>query len=163
MSSVEKSVLDGLSRGIQAELSAYVFYKKALDNTRDKKVKEILSWLAGEEREHYRLLERQYDNLVRSELWVAYNDIMLKEGLPDIDERTDEIHDELIDEVDENMTAKRILEIGLILETRARDLYTELGKQVTDPKGKETYAYLVRFETGHIAKIETMMKDLGLV
>jgi len=163
MSPIEKSVLDGLTRGIQAELSAYVFYKKSLNHTKDAKVKEILSWLAGEEKDHYRMLEGQYDSLVRSEMWVAYNDIMLKEGLPDIDEKTEDIHDELIDEVDENITPKRILEIGLILEKRARDLYTELGNQIQDAKGKETYQYLVRFESGHIVKIQGLMKDLGLV
>ena len=122
-----------------------------------------MSWLAGEEKDHYRLLEKQYDSLVRSEMWVAYNDVMLKEGLPDIEENTEDIHDELIDEVDDNITPKRILEIGLILEKRARDLYTELGNQVQDPKGKETYQYLVRFESGHIVKIEGLMKDLGLI
>jgi rubrerythrin len=158
---VSKVMLEGLNKGIQAELAAYVFYKKAMGVSKDAKVSEILNWLAGEEKEHYKLLERQHDSLVRSEKWVTYNDIMNKAGLPDIDERVEDVHNEYIDEVDENMTPKRILEIGLALEHRAKDLYTELGTQVDDPNGKETYDYLVRFETGHIVKIQAMMKDLG--
>ncbi len=161
MTPVEKSVLEGLSKGIQAELAAYVFYRKAMDVTNDKKVKEILAWLAEEEKQHYKLIEHQYDSLVRSERWVSYNDIMRREDLPDLDEKMEEVHDKYIDEVDENMTPKRILEIGLLLEQRARDLYAELEKKVDDPEGKETYQYLVRFETGHIAKIEAMMKAMG--
>jgi rubrerythrin len=163
MSPVAKSVLEGLNKGIQAELAAYVFYRKAMDVAKDEKVKEILGWLAGEEKEHYRLIERQYDSLVRSEMWVSYNDIMRSEDLPDLDEKMESVHDEYIDEVDENMTPKRMLEIGLSLEKRACDLYTELEQKVDDPKGKETYQYLIRFETGHIAKIQAMMKEMGFV
>jgi rubrerythrin len=42
MSPVAKSVLEGLNKGIQAELAAYVFYRKAMDVAKDEKVKEIL-------------------------------------------------------------------------------------------------------------------------
>ncbi len=159
MSPVEKSVLDGLSKGILAELAAYVFYKKCLGLTKDQKITEILTKLAADEKDHYRILEGQYDNLVRSEMWVTYNDILRKSGLPDIDEKTEEVHDKLIDSVNANTTPLRMLEIALILEERARDLYADLAKKVTDPKGKETYEFLAKFESGHVAKVKTMMAD----
>jgi rubrerythrin len=158
---VSKKTLDGLSRGIQAELAAYVFYKKAIEVSTDNRIIDILQWLANEEKDHYKLLEHQYDSLVRSEIWVTYNDIMRQPGLPNLDEKMEDVHTDYIDEVDEDMTAKRMLEIGLALEKRAKDLYTELGNAVDDPMGKETYAYLVRFETGHMAKIQAMMKEMG--
>lgn len=159
MSPVEKIVLDGLSKGILAELSAYVFYKKCLNLTRDKRITEILSKLAADEKDHYRILEGQYDNLVRSEMWVTYNDILRKSGLPDIDEKTEDIHDKLIDSVHADSTPLQMLEIALILEERARDLYADLAKKVTDPKGKETYEFLAKFEAGHVAKVKAMMAD----
>jgi len=162
MSPVDKQVLDGLTRGIQAELSAYVFYKKALEVTKDENIIEILEWLANEEKDHYALLERQYHSLIKSERWVAYNDIMKKEGLPNIDEHTENIHDELIDEVTPDISSKRILEIGLLLEVRARDLYAELGEKIDNPEGKKTYEYLVRFESGHIAKIRNAAGKMGI-
>jgi rubrerythrin len=159
MSPVEKSVLDGLSKGILAELAAYVFYKKCLGLTKDNRITEILTKLAADEKDHYRILEGQYDNLVRSEMWVTYNDILRKSGLPDIDEKTEEVHDKLIDSVNADTTPLRMLEIALILEERARDLYADLAKKVTDPKGKETYEFLTKFESGHVAKVKTMMAD----
>jgi len=159
MSPVEKSVLDGRSKGILAEFGAYVFYKKCLGLTKDQKITEILTKLAADEKDHYRILEGQYDNLVRSEMWVTYNDILRKSGLPDIDEKTEEVHDKLIDSVNANTTPLRMLEIALILEERARDLYADLAKKVTDPKGKETYEFLAKFESGHVAKVKTMMAD----
>jgi rubrerythrin len=159
MSPVEKSVLDGLNKGIMAELAAYVFYKKCLRLTKDNKIIEILTKLAADEKEHYRILEGQYDNLVRSEMWVTYNDILRKSGLPDIDEKTEEVHDKLIDSVNADTTPLRMLEIALILEERARDLYADLARNMTDPKGKETYEFLAKFESGHVAKVKTMMAD----
>lgn len=162
MTPVDNEVLEGLSRGIQAELAAYVFYKKALALNKDENLDEVLKWLAGEEKEHYAILEGQYRSLIKSERWVAYNDIMKKEGLPDIDEHTEKVHDTLIEEVDENTSPKRILEIALLLEVRARDIYQELEEKTENPEGKKTYGYLVRFEAGHIAKIKSIAGKMGI-
>jgi len=79
MSPAPKATLEGLSKGIQAELSAYVFYKKGMEVTRDDKLRGLLTILAAEEKVHYRILEGQYDSLVRSEMWVTYNDVLNKE------------------------------------------------------------------------------------
>ncbi len=159
MSPVEKAVLDGLSKGIQAELAAYVFYKRSMVITRDGKLRETLELLAGQEKDHYRILEGQYDNLVRSEMWNTVTDVMRKEGLPDIDEQMEKVHDELLEEVSETTTPMRILEIALILEERAYNLYTDLANKIDDEKGKEMYDYLAKFELGHVKKIKMIMED----
>ncbi|MCK4657709.1 MAG: ferritin family protein [candidate division Zixibacteria bacterium] len=161
MTPVEKATLAGLSKGIQAELAAYVFYKRALAVCIDDKVKLLLSWLAEEERTHYFALEQQYDSLVRSEMWVTVNDALRQGGLPDIDWEMQEIHEDFLEEVDEKITPKRILEIGLTLEKRACALYAGLADVTDDPAGKETYQFLSRFEQGHVTKIESAMKELG--
>jgi rubrerythrin len=159
MSPVEKSVLEGLNKGIQAELAAYVFYKKGLKITKNDKLREILSKLAYDEKDHYRILEGQYDSLVRSEMWNTYTDILRREGLPNIDEKLDEVQDTLISKINDSSTPGQILEIALKLEERARDLYIDLAKIVTDPKGKDTYEYLAKFETGHVNKIKKLMEE----
>jgi rubrerythrin len=159
MTPVEKIVLDGLSKGIQAELAAYVFYKKSLEFTHDAKLRETLEYLAGQEKDHFLILEGQYDSLVRSEMWNTVTDVMRREGLPNIEEQTEKVHDDLIEEVSESTTPMRILEIALILEERAYNLYSDLAKKVEDPKGKETYEYLSNFEMGHVKKIKLIMED----
>jgi len=160
MAPVQRVVLDGLSKGIQQELAAYVFYKRGIKITKSERVRELLIKLAGEEKDHYRILEGQYDNLVRSEMWNTYTDVLRKPGLPDIDEKITDFQSVLIDEVSEPATPMRILEIGLTLEIAARDLYVELAENIDDLKGKETYIYLSKFEQGHINKIKRMMDEL---
>jgi rubrerythrin len=159
MSPVEKAVLDNLTKGIQAEIAAYVFYKKSMEIIKDNKLKNILARLAAEEKDHYRILEGQYDSLVRSEMWVTYNYVLFKEGLPDIDEKIEEVHNELIDKITESSTPMEILKTALFLEERACDLYTELASKTDDLKGKETYEYLAKFENGHVIKIKKMMGE----
>ncbi len=160
MSPVSQTVLDGLSTGIQAELAAYVFYMKGRNIVSDQEQKDLLARLASEEKDHYKILERQYDNLVRSEMWAAYNDIMLQPGLPDMDEKMEDVHNEYIDEIDDSTPPRRILEIALMLENRARELYADLAEKVEDPKGKDMFNYLVKFETGHANKIKRMIDNL---
>ncbi len=157
MCAVEKAVLEGLKKGIQQELAAYLFYKKGLGFVKDEELRDMLTKLASDEKDHSRILEGQYDCLVRSEMWNTYNDILKKEGLPDIDENMAEIHNELIDELSEATTPLRVLEIALILEKQARDFYAVLAEKVKDPKGKDTYIFLSKFEQGHINKIERLM------
>jgi len=157
MATVSQTVLEGLNTAIQAELAAYVFYMKGRKLTKNDKLKELLGQLAGEEKEHYKVLERQYDGLVRSEMWVAYNDIMRKPGLPDLDEKMEDVHNEYIDELSAQTTPRRILDIALGLEKRARDMYASMVGKVDDPRGKEMFNYLSKFENGHVIKIEQMI------
>ncbi len=161
MAAVSQAVLDGLNTGIQAELAAYVFYTKGMKTTKNDRLKDLLGKLAAEEKDHYKILERQYDNLVRSEMWVAYNDIMLKPGLPDMDEKMEDIHNEHIDEISDQTPAMRVLEIALMLEERARDFYAGMAGKVDDPKGKDMFNYLSKFENGHVTKIQKLMKELN--
>ncbi|MBD3170094.1 MAG: hypothetical protein GF307_11470 [candidate division Zixibacteria bacterium] len=158
MSPVEKAVLDGLNKGIQQELMAYVFYKKGIEVSQDEQLVEILEFLANEEKEHFRILEGQYDSLVRSEMWNTIADVLRKPGLPDIDERMAEIHEDFIDDVSESTSPKEILKIGLRLEEDAVKLYSGLVDKTEDPKGKETFQYLVKFEKGHAAKIRKILE-----
>jgi rubrerythrin len=159
MAPVEKAILDGLTRGIQAEIAAYVFYKKCMEITKDDRLKNILAQLATEEKDHYRILEGQYDSLVRSEMWVTYNSVLKNKGLPDIDEKMEEVHNEYINKITEVSKPKEILKVALSLEERARDLYTELASKTNDSNGKETYEYLAKFENKHAIKIKKMMEE----
>ncbi|KPJ49240.1 MAG: hypothetical protein AMJ41_03330 [candidate division Zixibacteria bacterium DG_27] len=151
--------MEGLSKGIQAELSAYVFYKKGMEVTKSDKLKDLLGILAAEEKVHYRILEGQYDSLVRSEMWNTYTDVLNRPGLPEIDERMAEVHHQMLDEISETTPPMRILEMALMLEEQARDLYSDLAGKTEDPRGKETYNYLVKFENTHVTKIKTLMKE----
>lgn len=157
MSPVNPKVLESLSWGVSAEIKAYVFYKEAAKLTKNEQFRETLLKLAGEEKNHYRVLERQHHSLVTSEKWVTYNDILLKEGLPDINEDMANKHREVIDQVRNAESEQKILEIAYDLEKQANEVYTAAADRATDPDEKETFEYLARFEKGHMQLIQKMI------
>ena len=58
--------LEILSKGINQELAAYVFYKRAAEKV-DDDYKVMLLDLASDEKDHYWVLEGEHDSLLRSE------------------------------------------------------------------------------------------------
>jgi rubrerythrin len=150
MKEATQKSLDALSKGINAELAAYVFYKRAGEHIKHKELAKLLTDLAVEEKDHYWILETEYDSLVRSEKWVTYNDIMRKKGLPEIPEEMTEPHRKRIETVEKTDDPMIILNVAIQLETDARDFYQSLIEAETDPLAKEMYIFLSKFEQGHV-------------
>lgn len=152
--------LDALSQGINSELAAYVFYKRAGEKIGDKDFASLMDRLAGEEKDHYWTLEAEYDALVRSEKWVTYNDIMRKEGLPEIPEDMAEIHRRRMADLEKTDDPHRILDLAIDLEERARDFYQgQIGK-AGDPAADEMFSFLTRFEQAHVNVLTNWKKKM---
>ncbi len=160
MTPVNPKVLESLSWGISAEIKAYVFYKEAAKFTKNEEFKKTLLDLAAEEKNHYRVLERQHHSLVTSEKWVTYNDILLKNGLPDINEDMANKHQEVIDQVRNAESELKVLEIAYDLEKQANEVYTAAAERATDDEEKETFEFLAKFEKGHMTLIQKMIDAL---
>jgi len=155
-----QQALDALSKGINAELASYVFYKRGAEKVASKELSDLLKKLAAEEKDHYQTLEGEYDSLVRSEKWVTYNDIMRREGLPEIPEDMAETHEKRIKALDSTSDGRSILKIALELEYEARDLYQSQVDKVDDPAAREMYIYLSKVEQGHVNTINSWLRKL---
>jgi rubrerythrin len=155
---VQQDILDNLSFAIQAEISAYVFYRHAMEKVKDRELKETLKSLANDEREHFRVLESQYDSLHRSERWITYKDALLVKGLPDIDEKITDAQKEMLGELEALTSQKAILELGLQKEQRAYELYKRQLEKATLPESRDMLERLMNFELGHVRKLESLIK-----
>ncbi|MFQ6007752.1 MAG: ferritin family protein [Candidatus Zixiibacteriota bacterium] len=158
MTSVHPDILAALTSGIQSEVASYVFYLEASKKSEANRIKDVLQKLAAEEKQHFQVLERQYDSLVRSEKWISTADILKQEGLPEISEEMSSTHQALIDEVAETDSLSAILDIAYRLEVKARDLYTSSAGTADSPEGKKVFEQLAKFEEGHM-KIISEMKE----
>lgn len=155
-----QQALDVLSKGINAELASYVFYLKGAEKVSSTEISELLKKLAGEEKDHYWTLETQYDSLVRSEKWVTYNDILRKNGFPEVPEEMAETHKKKLAALDETNDERTILNMALELEIEARDLYKSQLDRVDDEDAKKMYDYLTKIEQGHVNTINSWLKKL---
>jgi rubrerythrin len=160
MKEATQKALDTLSKGINAELAAYVFYKRAGERVRHPDLSDLLSKLAGEEKDHYWTLEGEYDSLVRSEKWVTYNDIMRKEGLPEIPEEMTAAHRRRLDLLGKTDDPHAILRMAVELEEEARDFYKSQIDEIDDPTASAFYSYLTKFEQGHVNILTGWLKKL---
>jgi rubrerythrin len=158
MKEATQKSLEALSRGINAELAAYVFYKKAGEIIKHPEISPLLVKLAEEEKDHYWGLETQHDNLVRSEKWVTYNDIMRKSGLPDIPEDMAETHKNRLAKLDKMTDPVAILKLAIELEEEARDFYQSQLNIIEDPAARDFYSYLTKFEQGHVNVLTGWLK-----
>ncbi len=160
MTPVNPKVLESLSWGISAEVKAYVFYKEAAKVVKSAEFKDTLLSLAGEEKNHYWVLERQHHSLIKSEQWVSYNDILKHEGLPEISEEMADKHKEMIDSVRNAGSEREILDIAFELEKKSNEVYTEAAERATDPDEKKTFEYLANFEKGHMKLIQKLIDSM---
>ncbi len=160
MNDSKQKSLDVLSTGINAELAAYVFYKRAAEKVDNTEISEMLQKLAGEEKDHYWLLEREYDSMIRSEKWVTYNDLMRKNGLPEIPEEMADVHKRRLERLEATDNILEILNMALELEQKAYDYYKGQIEKFEDPAAKEMLTFLSKFELGHVNVISNWIKKL---
>ena len=149
-----------LNLGIESEIAAYIFYKKAGQIVQDTGLKETLLKLAGDEKGHFLSLEDIYDRNVRSEMWAPYKDILGKEGLPDIDELVQETHKELLTRIRGISTKREVLEMALLLEKEAFTLFSDASAKMRDPELKKVFDFLTGFERNHVVLIEKELAAL---
>jgi rubrerythrin len=159
MTPVHPDILMALTAGIQSEIAAYVFYVEAAKSNEAGKAKEVLERLALEEKEHFQVLERQYDSLVRSEKWISTADLLKQEGLPEITEEMSQGHKNLIDEVAQADSLAKILDIAYRLEKEAFELFDNQVGLTDSKEGKNIFARLAGFERGHMELVEKMRED----
>ncbi len=153
-------ILEALTAGMQAEVASYIFYLKASQSTLAEKIKEPLEKLAYEEKDHYMILEKKFDAMVRSEKWISTTDILKQEGLPEINEEMNEVHSALIKEVTETDSIEEILDIAYRLEVEAFEMFNSAAKRVSTDDGKKMFSSLARIEEGHMEIISHMKDEL---
>lgn len=155
-----EEALKYLNLGIESEIAAYVFYKRAMKLIGDPSLRDILGKFAKDEKGHFLTLEDAYDRQVRSECWAPYKDILSKDGLPDIDELVQETHKELLGKIGKLKTKKEILEMALLLEKEAFDLFSNASSRTQEPEAKKIFDYLSSFEKGHVQSVEKELAAL---
>ena len=155
-----EEALKFINLGISSEIAAYVFYKHAGGIVTEKGLQETLHKLANDEKGHFLSLEDLYDRNVRSEMWAPYKDILNKEGLPDIDELVQETHKELLSRIRGISTKREVLEMALLLEKEAFNLFSDASAKMKDPELKKVFDFLVGFERNHVVLIEKELAAL---
>ena len=104
------------------------------------------------------MLEKNDDTTFANEFVIT--DIMIKPGLPEMDEELQETHKELLARVGALRTDREVLEMALELEKEARDLFAGAAAAAKTPDTKAVFDHLRDFEQGHVQIIEKELSAL---
>lgn len=74
----ELSEVKAVEIGMEQEKRTWEFYEKAAEEAKDKNVRKIFDELAKVEKSHYELLKAQYDSVMKTGIWMDYQDFSLE-------------------------------------------------------------------------------------
>jgi len=72
------SEVDAVKIGMEQEKLTWEFYEKAAKEAEHEAVKRIFEELAKVEKAHYELLKAQYDSVMKTGIWMDYQDFSLE-------------------------------------------------------------------------------------
>lgn len=151
------NIVDEIAKAIQAEAYGQIFYLMAAETTQDERGKGIFRQLAEEEKSHQTFLKAQYHSL--KEKGELDNSVHL--GKPMAFVSANPIFSDAIKtrvkEAHFEMTA---LSVGAQLELSAVQFYKAAAGKAQDPKIKEFFNFLVKWEQTHYDALTRQEKTL---
>ncbi|WP_457751610.1 ferritin-like domain-containing protein [Thermococcus sp.] len=72
------SEVDAVRIGMEQERLTWQFYEEAAKNSEHKTVRRVFEELAKVEKSHYELLRVQYDSVMKTGIWMDYQDFSLE-------------------------------------------------------------------------------------
>ncbi|MEO0137705.1 MAG: ferritin family protein [candidate division WOR-3 bacterium] len=152
-----KMTLEGLKIAMQTELNGIEFYKVAAEKTEDPKGKEVFKTLAQDEIKHFNELKRQYEHLLKENVWLAKIEL----GTPSTFVGESPIFTEEIKmRIKERHFEMSALSIGALLESNSIDFYRKMKEESDDPLAKELFQQLQEWEERHLEAITKQMNLL---
>ena len=137
MNNQDPSFLDAIRMAMQAEQKAAAFYADAAQKTTNPLGRRLLDQLAEFEHYHHTKLAELGKSLCENGACTLYEGRELLSSLPD------EV--EGIREAD-SMSAMGIITMAIDIKRKAKERYTALAKQTTDPNGQAMFKRLAEEE-----------------
>jgi rubrerythrin len=148
-------ILKGLRMALQTELDGAQFYRLAAEKTTDAKGKEVFAMLAEDEEKHFQELQRQFSSLLSSNKWAP--SITLSEARTMFTGESPIFSKEMKKRVKERHFEMSALSIGALLESNSVDFYRKMKEETDDPKAKELFGILQKWEQQHLEAITKQM------
>lgn len=154
----KNKALEAIKTAMQTELNGIQFYELAAQRTDDEKGKAVFKLLAKDEVKHFRELQKHYRSLVSTNKWAP--SINLGEAKAIFEGDSPIFSNELKKRIKETHFEMSALSIGALLESDAIDYYKKMAETIDDPKAKELFKILWKWEQGHL---EAITKQLDIL
>lgn len=148
--------LDVLKEAILLERRGRAFYLQAAAQSQHPPVREFFETMAAEEERHMHVLDNQYKKFSASQSFAPLETM-------DADSRP--LHDivlsrEAMQQIEAADFEAAAISAAMLLEERAVRLYAEHAAGAEDPNEKALFAWLARWEQGHLSFLNDL--DRGI-
>ena len=143
-----------LEMALKIEEDGVTFYSYLARNSEDRRKKEVFSYLASQEEQHFKDFKRISTGLlddVEPEFW----DEASKYIRSLVHEKIFPNAEEMI-ERSKNMTLDQILNLAIGIEKETAIFYEELFDLVKSERSKEILSRIIRQEIGHVRKLSAL-------
>jgi rubrerythrin len=145
-----------LKSAILMEKRGEAFYEKVAQQTSGEAVKRFFEMMANEEKDHIRILSKQFK---------AYQDNQQFdtgdfEGQHESDLTAEVLSTEIKSEISASTYEAAAISAAMSMEERAIKLYSDRAGAATDPNEKELYNWLAKWETQHLNFLADIDREL---
>lgn len=149
-------VLEIVKTAIQMEKEGYQFYMENADKISDPNGKAMFKQLAKDELDHQKLFETEYDSLEKTGKWKKSE----KLSEPVFPKSQIFPSRQQVEKIREKPNELKALKIGMELERKSQEFYSNEAKRTEDPDEGATLNHLAEIERGHLAILEAERDSL---
>lgn len=156
MSEMNLPEKDALSAAIEMEKKGYGFFTESATNAKDSLAREVFSFLAAEELNHIKAIEKFNEEYLSGKSADADAVIdSLKAGRPKaVIER---LFKELTKSTPVEGSDLDVYQFAMDFERRGQEFYRKAESSATDPNAKKLYGFLVGEERKHFKIVESCL------
>ena len=151
------TAIDILKEAILLEKRGQSFYSSVAEKTESSAARKIFRMMAEEEEEHIKFLSDQFKH------YKEYKEFKTPETYQEHEEHEAAmivLSKQMREEIDAASFEAAAINAAMDFEKRAVKLYSERAKEATDPKEKELYDMLAKWEMGHEKMLHEFNKHL---
>ena len=143
-----KNALDILQFAMDMELQGQNFYASFSDKVENPVSKKMFESLAKEERRHYDILKKEYENIEVNQEWSGTENLDEFKG-ENIFEVRKEAEDISTEDLKSSTSDISILRMAYLIENDFAEFYKKAVDNTEDPKGKKMLETLYEWENEH--------------
>ncbi|MFZ5351598.1 MAG: ferritin-like domain-containing protein [Bacillota bacterium] len=151
-------ILKALAYAIEMEKQGEYFYKTNMDRVKSTKAKSIFQRLALMEKDHQKLLLKQFDELKQGKNWIDI--LKFKENEVDMFGAREELEHIPQSEYESELGDISIIRMAYLLENDLAEYYAKAVENTGDPMGKEMFLTLSKWEIEHRDMLYKEYKEL---
>jgi len=141
--------LEILTNAIEMELEGKEFFARAAEQVANQRTKDTFTGLVKQEERHVQVLSAEFERLSQGKSWASLRELdgqKAGQGVPSV------FKDREIKRIKMGATAGELeaLKLGIEVEKKSIEYYTNAGISVDNPKAKEIFRWLVGEEGGHL-------------